>query len=74
MRSLLSVVCLLAHDVLVYDVTRRDSFNNLEVWLNEIEMYTTNPDVIKLLVGNKIDKVRGLSIIDVDNNTPIGES
>lgn len=42
--------------ILVYDVTRRDSFNSLEIWLNEIETYTTNPDVVKLLVGNKIDK------------------
>eukprot|EP01111_Echinosteliopsis_oligospora_P015444 TRINITY_DN611_c0_g1_i1.p1 TRINITY_DN611_c0_g1~~TRINITY_DN611_c0_g1_i1.p1 ORF type:complete len:205 (-),score=56.15 TRINITY_DN611_c0_g1_i1:54-668(-) len=42
--------------ILVYDVTRRESFNNLEIWLNEIETYTTSPDVVKLLVGNKIDK------------------
>jgi len=42
--------------VLVYDVTRRESFNNLEQWLGEIEMYSSNADVVKLLVGNKIDK------------------
>jgi len=42
--------------VLVYDVTRRESFNNLEQWLSEIEMYSSNVDVVKLLVGNKIDK------------------
>jgi len=40
----------------VYDVTRRDSFNNLEQWLKEIETYSSNADVVKLLVGNKIDK------------------
>jgi len=42
--------------VLVYDVTRRESFNNLEQWLGEIETYSSNVDVVKLLVGNKIDK------------------
>ncbi len=40
----------------MYDVARRDSFDNLGIWLNEIETYTTVPDVVKLLVGNKIDK------------------
>jgi len=42
--------------VLVYDVTRRESFSNLEQWLNEIEMYSSNAEVVKLLVGNKVDK------------------
>eukprot|EP00005_Dracoamoeba_jomungandri_P010844 CAMPEP_0174274856 /NCGR_PEP_ID=MMETSP0439-20130205/59502_1 /TAXON_ID=0 /ORGANISM="Stereomyxa ramosa, Strain Chinc5" /LENGTH=206 /DNA_ID=CAMNT_0015366899 /DNA_START=37 /DNA_END=657 /DNA_ORIENTATION=+ len=42
--------------VLVYDVTDRDSFLHLEIWLKEIEMYCNNPEVVKLLVGNKIDK------------------
>eukprot|EP00026_Physarum_polycephalum_P013656 Phypoly_transcript_14080.p1 GENE.Phypoly_transcript_14080~~Phypoly_transcript_14080.p1 ORF type:complete len:205 (+),score=28.32 Phypoly_transcript_14080:179-793(+) len=42
--------------ILVYDVTRRESFANLTSWLSEIETYTTNPDVVKLLVGNKVDK------------------
>lgn len=42
--------------ILVYDVTNRKSFEHLELWLGEIEMYTTNEDVVKLLVGNKIDR------------------
>jgi Ras-related protein Rab-18 len=43
--------------VMVYDVTRRDSFENLEQWLKEVKLYTPNngEGVIKLLVGNKID-------------------
>lgn len=28
----------------------------VEEWLNEIEMYSTKKDIIKMLVGNKIDK------------------
>jgi len=46
--------------VMVYDVTRTDSFENLEQWLKEVKMYTPNngEGVVKLLVGNKIDLER----------------
>ena len=42
---------------MVYDVTRRDSFENLEQWLKEVKLYSPNSGegVVKLLVGNKID-------------------
>ncbi|KAK4279604.1 hypothetical protein QN277_011356 [Acacia crassicarpa] len=41
----------------VYDVTRRESFKNLEdLWAKEVELYSTNPECIKVLVGNKVDK------------------
>ncbi|XP_060111623.1 ras-related protein Rab-18-B-like isoform X2 [Heteronotia binoei] len=42
--------------ILVYDVTRRETFVGLESWLRELEMYTTKKNVVKMLVGNKIDK------------------
>ncbi|KAL4368986.1 hypothetical protein GQ457_05G015810 [Hibiscus cannabinus] len=43
--------------VLVYDVTRRETFTNLkEVWSKEFDLYTTNKDCIKMVVGNKVDK------------------
>ncbi|CAB9500135.1 Ras-related protein Rab [Seminavis robusta] len=46
--------------VLVYDVTRTDSFENLEQWLKEVQLYSPNggENVVKLLVGNKIDLER----------------
>ncbi|THU61641.1 hypothetical protein C4D60_Mb07t25470 [Musa balbisiana] len=41
----------------VYDVTRRETFTNLsDVWAREIDLYSTNQDCIKMLVGNKVDK------------------
>lgn len=46
----------------VYDVTRRDTFVKLENWLNELETYTTRVDLVKMLVGNKIDKVRAAAL------------
>ncbi|KAG7262423.1 hypothetical protein CRUP_001866 [Coryphaenoides rupestris] len=42
--------------ILVYDVTKRETFTKLENWLNELETYTTRNDIVKMLVGNKIDK------------------
>ncbi|XP_051944075.1 ras-related protein Rab-18-B-like isoform X2 [Hippocampus zosterae] len=42
--------------ILVYDVTKRDTFTKLENWLNELETYTTRNDIVKMLVGNKIDR------------------
>uniref|UniRef100_A0A8B9ER00 small monomeric GTPase n=1 Tax=Anser cygnoides TaxID=8845 RepID=A0A8B9ER00_ANSCY len=42
--------------ILVYDVTRRDTFAKLDNWLNELETYCTRNDIVKMLVGNKIDK------------------
>lgn len=43
--------------ILVYDVTRRDTFTNLsDIWLKEVDLYSTNQDCIKMLVGNKVDK------------------
>ncbi|CAN1770547.1 Ras-related protein RABC2a [Linum perenne] len=43
--------------ILVYDVTRRETFTNLsDVWAKEVELYRTNQDCVKMLVGNKVDK------------------
>lgn len=42
--------------ILVYDVSSRDSFSKVEDWLNELETYSTNNDIKKILVGNKCDK------------------
>ncbi|XP_068473363.1 LOW QUALITY PROTEIN: ras-related protein RABC2a-like [Phaseolus vulgaris] len=43
--------------ILVYDVTRRETFTNLsEVWSKEVELYSTNQDCVKMLVGNKVDR------------------
>ncbi|KAL5007818.1 hypothetical protein ScPMuIL_016624 [Solemya velum] len=42
--------------ILVYDVCSRGSFSKLDAWLNELETFSTKHDMIKMLVGNKIDK------------------
>ena len=37
--------------ILVYDVSSRESFNKVEDWLTELETYSTNHDLIKMLVS-----------------------
>ncbi|CAH1724791.1 ras-related protein Rab-18-B-like [Aphis gossypii] len=44
--------------VLVYDVSNRDSFTCLETWINELNRYSTKTNIIKMVVGNKIDQER----------------
>ena len=44
-----------AHGILlIYDISARDSFKELENWLGEVERNAT-PQVLKILIGNKCD-------------------
>ena len=40
--------------ILVYSIDNQNSFNNIEVWLNEIKSQS-NPETKIFLIGNKID-------------------
>jgi Ras-related protein Rab-18 len=42
--------------ILVYDVSNASTFEHLKLWLNELETYASASDVIKMIVGNKVDK------------------
>ena len=41
----------------MYDVSSKQSFVRLNQWLSELETFATKHDIVKMLVGNKIDKV-----------------
>lgn len=43
--------------ILVYDVADKITFTKLETWLNELDIYSTKQNIVKMIVGNKIDKV-----------------
>lgn len=43
--------------ILVYDVSNRESFTCLETWISELKTYSTKTNIIKMVVGNKIDQV-----------------
>lgn len=48
-------------------MTRRETFTNLsDVWAKEVDLYATNQDCVKMLVGNKVDRVSVIiSIISI---------
>eukprot|EP01084_Bolivina_argentea_P266218 451474_1 len=41
--------------VLCYDITNKQSFDNLLSWLDEIKIQSNNPNLPIILVGNKLD-------------------
>ncbi|TVU14246.1 hypothetical protein EJB05_37702 [Eragrostis curvula] len=47
--------------IIVYDITDMESFNNVKQWMSEIDRYA-NDSVCKLLVGNKCDLVESRAV------------
>lgn len=50
---------------MIYDVTDKDSFENVKHWLSEIERYA-NDGVIKMLIGNKCDLEAERTVAKID--------
>lgn len=42
--------------IIVFDLNNKDSFNHIQVWIDEISKYT-GPSVFKLILGNKCDLI-----------------
>mmetsp|Transcript_8234 Transcript_8234/g.8096 ORF Transcript_8234/g.8096 Transcript_8234/m.8096 type:complete len:205 (-) Transcript_8234:43-657(-) len=62
-----------AHGIIVvYDVTNRDSFNNVKNWMNEITRYASE-NVNRLLVGNKSD-MEGKKVVTYDEGKELADS
>ena len=45
--------------LIVFDVTKKESFENIENWINEVTVYT-GKDVIMICLGNKNDLKKGI--------------
>jgi GTPase SAR1 family protein len=59
----------LTEDVhLVYDVSNKESFDALPRWYSELETYVSE-SVVKIVVGNKVDKVESLLPLPVFQKT-----
>ena len=41
--------------LLVYDITLKESFENIDIWLDEVEKNTKGTDSVKYIIGNKLD-------------------
>lgn len=57
--------------IIVYDVTYRESFNNVEKWMNEIRRYAA-PDVSILLVGN-LNDLENSKVISYDEGKQLAD-
>lgn len=42
--------------LLVYDVTKEKTYNSIMKWMEDLK-YLADPDIVIMLVGNKIDLV-----------------
>ncbi|VFQ89064.1 unnamed protein product [Cuscuta campestris] len=57
--------------LLVYDITRRVTFESLERWLKELRDHT-DPNIVVMLVGNKAD-LRHLRAVTTDDSKVFAE-
>jgi Ras-related protein Rab-11A len=57
--------------LLIYDVTRRSTFENAERWLRELRDHT-DPNIVVMLVGNKSD-LRHLVAVSTDDGKSFAE-
>jgi Ras-related protein Rab-1A len=68
-RTVVSTYFRGAHGILLlYDVTNKDSFKNLENWFIEIEK-NSNQKVLKILIGNKCDLTEDREITTEEGQT-----
>ncbi|KAL5732147.1 Ras-related protein ric2 [Ranunculus cassubicifolius] len=57
--------------LLVYDVTRHSTFENVERWLKELRDHT-DPNIVVMLIGNKSD-LRHLLAVSTEDGTSFAE-
>lgn len=43
--------------LLVYDVTKEKTFQSIQKWMEDLK-YLSDPDIVIMLVGNKVDVVQ----------------
>ena len=57
---------------IVYSVTDRESFEQVDTWIREIKDNTNNPDIKIFLIGNKIDLVN-LRVVQTEEGQKYAE-
>lgn len=57
--TIADAACSNTPQISVYDVTRRETFEDLErIWMKEVDIYSNIEDAVKMVVANKVDLVR----------------
>ncbi|KAI9492802.1 Rab11 family GTPase putative [Zychaea mexicana] len=59
--------------LLVYDITRHDTFEDIPRWLGELRLNDAHPDSIVMLVGNKSDLAEDQRAVPQDEATQYAE-
>ncbi|KAG0752665.1 hypothetical protein G6F24_013442 [Rhizopus arrhizus] len=57
---------------IVYDITSRSSFKNVQIWLRELRKYT-DPNVMIMLVGNKADLSESRREVETEEGRSLAE-
>ena len=52
--------------IIVYDISNKESLESVSRWIEECNKYCSNDNLIKILVGNKCDKVQERKITEED--------
>jgi GTPase SAR1 family protein len=47
--------------IFVYDISNKQTFTKLEIWLEEVDAHS--PDAVKMVIGNKIDRVGPIQLV-----------
>ncbi|KAL1561574.1 Ras-related protein RABA5e [Salvia divinorum] len=58
--------------IVVYDITRRSTFDNVRLWLDELKTHSDTA-VAKILVGNKLD-LGNIREVSVEEGKKLAES
>ena len=51
--------------MIVYDITNRESYDNVWTWINSLSEHA-DPNIVKVLVGNKIDLADKRSVTKIE--------
>lgn len=55
--------------IIVYDTTKLNTFKAVKYWLKELKENCTNPNIVVMLIGNKVDLInrRAVNIKEAKN-------
>jgi|TARA_Y100000389_G_scaffold142041_1_gene139999 small GTP-binding protein len=65
-RSYYNAVCCV---VFVFDLSEKKSFDNLNIWIDDVNNHCKNENLIKILVGNKKDETSYISKENIQSFT-----
>ena len=54
--------------IIVYDISRKESLESVDNWIEECRKYCSNDNIITILVGNKCDKKEEREITEEEGN------